>query len=172
MGHVGQEGGLGPVGVLGLHQRFLESLGLLPLLLDLGGDVLGDHHDHDVPGAVVPRHDEGLTHAHLLHSGDCAPVIHRDLLFSLLKPLPQAFQVHHGVVFLQGLLQNVGPPLLEALGGGTGGLQSRPFQKGGLLSVHNANHIVLHQVPGEIELKGAEGSGGNGNPVLPLFAVG
>ncbi len=89
VGHIGEEGGLGLVGPLGLHQGILQGEGLLPLLLHLGGDVLGHHHDHDVPRGALPVHDEGLAHAHGLPGLAKAPVIQVDIQLTLLEALPQ-----------------------------------------------------------------------------------
>ena len=171
VGHVGEEGGFGLIGPLGLHQRVLECLGLLPLLPDLIGDVLGHHHDHDVPRVVVRGHDEGLAHAHGLVCLRPAPVVHVDLHLAPVEALLQPLRADRRAVVLQGLLHDEGFPHLEAGRGGAGGRQPGLFQQGDLFAADHAGDVMLDEVPGEVELEGAEGGGGDGDAVLPLLAV-
>ena len=172
MGHIGQEGGLGAVGVLGLHQGLLEGLGLLPLLAHLGGDVLGHHHHHNISGHIVLGHHKGLAHAHLLAGRGPGPVVHRHLGVLPLEVLFQPLRIDHRAVLLQRLLQNQRFPPLKAQRSGAGGLEPHAVQQGGLAAVYRAQHVVLNQVLGQVKLEGAEGAGGDGNAVLPLLAAG
>ena len=79
VGHIGQEGSFGLIGVLGLHQGVLEGPGLLQLLLDLIRNIPGHHHDHDIPRIVVLRHDKGLPDTDPFPGAGQLPIVRRDL---------------------------------------------------------------------------------------------
>ena len=171
MGHIGQKGGLCSVGMLRLHECVLQSLCLLFLLKYLPRNLLRHHHNHNIACLIILCHNKRLTHTNFLHIGNISPIVNGHFRIALLKPLFQIIQIHHGRILRQRLRRNKLFPLFKTLRSLARHFQSCLFQQRNLIFSCCLYDIMFYTILCQVKFKITYGPGGNGNPILPFFAV-
>ena len=157
MGHIGKECRFCRIGMLRLHQRVLQRLSLLPLFPDLFRDLLCHDHDHNIPGIIIRRHNEGLPYTHLASCRCGAPIINIYFRFPLFKTFLQIFYIYYSGIFFNRLFQNKFFPFFKTLRSPAGDFQSDLFQYGYCLSVQFPHNIILYDILCQIKFKRTDG---------------